>query len=127
MIISERLKQFREFQNLSQGDIEERTGLLRCYVSRVENGHTTPSVETLEKFARALHVPIYQLFYDGEEIPKRNDQQTNGTEDWASVGPGQRIFRKLRYLLSRINESDRKLLMYTAEKMTGSKRRKRHS
>ena len=53
MIISERLKQFREFQNLSQGDIEERTGLLRCYVSRVENGHTTPSVGTLEKFARA--------------------------------------------------------------------------
>jgi transcriptional regulator with XRE-family HTH domain len=94
MIISERLKKFREFQNLSQGDIEERTGLLRCYVSRVENGHTTPSVETLEKFARALNVPIYQLFYDGEEIPKRDDQETNGTEDWASVGPGQRIFWK---------------------------------
>jgi transcriptional regulator with XRE-family HTH domain len=125
MIISERLKQFREFQNLSQGDIEERTGLLRCYVSRVENGHTTPSVGTLEKFARALNVPVYQLCYDGEEIPNQDDQETGGTEDWASVGPGQCIFRKLRYLLSRINQSDQKLLMYTAEKMTGSKRHKR--
>jgi transcriptional regulator with XRE-family HTH domain len=91
MIISERLKQFREFQNLSQGDIEERTGLLRCYVSRVENGHTTPSVGTLEKFARALNVPVYQLFYDEEEIPNQDDQETGGTEDWASVGPGLRI------------------------------------
>jgi hypothetical protein len=67
------------------------------------------------------------LFYDGEEVPKRDDQETNGTEDGAPVGPGQRIFGKLRYLLSRINESDRKLMMYTAEKITGSKRHKRHS
>ena len=78
MFISERLRQFRESQNLSQGDIEERTGLFRCYVFRVENGHTTPSVETLERFARALNVPIYQLFYDGEEIPKEDDQEANG-------------------------------------------------
>jgi transcriptional regulator with XRE-family HTH domain len=125
MYISERLKQFRESQNLSQGDIEERTGLLRCYVSRVENGHTTPSIETLEKFARALNAPLYQLFYDGEEVPKEDDQDANRIEDWASLGPGQRAFRKLRHLLSRMNESDRKLLMYTAEKMTGGKRRKR--
>ena len=54
MVVAERLKTLREAKNLSQGDIETRTGLLRCYVSRVENGHTVPSVETLEKFARAL-------------------------------------------------------------------------
>jgi transcriptional regulator with XRE-family HTH domain len=41
-----------------QGDIEKRTGLLRCYVSRVENGHTVPAIETLEKLARALEVPV---------------------------------------------------------------------
>ena len=125
MYISERLKQFREFQNLSQGDIEQRTGMLRCYVSRVENGHTTPSIETLEKFAQALNVPLYQFFYDGEEIPKENDHETNRIEDWASFGPGQRVFRKLRHLLSRMNEPDRKLLMYTAGKMAGGKHPKR--
>ena len=125
MYISERLKQFRVSQNLLQGDIEERTGLLRCYVSRVENGHTTPSIETLEKFAQALNVPLYQFFYDGEETPKGDDQETNRIEDWASFGPGQRVFRRLRHLLSRMNESDRKLLMYTAGKMAGGKRRKR--
>jgi transcriptional regulator with XRE-family HTH domain len=50
MVIGDRLKTLRETKDLSQGDIEKRTGLLRCYVSRVENGHTVPSVETLEKF-----------------------------------------------------------------------------
>ena len=70
MIIGDRLRALREEKKLSQGDIEKRTGLLRCYISRVENGHTVPAVETLEKFARALEVPMYQLFYEGEEPPK---------------------------------------------------------
>ena len=69
MLIGERLKALRELKNMSQGDVEKRTGLLRVYVSRVENGHTVPAIETLEKFARALEIPIYQLFYDGENPP----------------------------------------------------------
>ncbi len=69
MIIGDRLRALREDKKLSQGDIEKRTGLLRCYISRVENGHTVPAIETLEKMARALEVPLYQLFYDGEEPP----------------------------------------------------------
>ena len=62
MVIGDRLKSIREQKSLSQGDVEKRTGLLRCYISRVENGHTVPAVETLEKFARALEIPMYQLF-----------------------------------------------------------------
>jgi transcriptional regulator with XRE-family HTH domain len=69
MIVGDRLKTLRESKSLSQGDIEKRTGLLRCYISRVENGHTVPSVETLEELARAFEVPLYRLFYDGEEPP----------------------------------------------------------
>jgi transcriptional regulator with XRE-family HTH domain len=69
MVIGERLKALREQKKLSQGDIEKRTGLLRVYISRVENGHTVPSIETLEKMARALEVPMYELFYDGEKPP----------------------------------------------------------
>ena len=53
MIIGDRLRVLREQKKFSQGEIEKRTGLLRCYISRVENGHTVPAVETLEKFARA--------------------------------------------------------------------------
>ena len=69
MIIGDRLRLLRETKKLSQGDIEKRTGLLRCYISRVENGHTVPAIETLEKLARAMEIPLYQLFYDGEEPP----------------------------------------------------------
>ena len=52
--------------------ISRSTGLLRCYVSRVENGHTVPAVETLEKFARALEVPLYELLYEGDEPPQKH-------------------------------------------------------
>jgi transcriptional regulator with XRE-family HTH domain len=71
LMIGERLRAIRESKNLSQGDIEKRTGLIRCYTSRVENGHTVPSIETLAKFAHALDVPLYQIFYDGEAEPKK--------------------------------------------------------
>ena len=70
MEIGQRLKTLREEKNYSQGDIEKATGLLRCYVSRVENGHTVPTVETLEKWARALDMPLYKVMYEGNEPPK---------------------------------------------------------
>jgi transcriptional regulator with XRE-family HTH domain len=69
MVIGDRLKTLREANDLSPGDIEKRTGLLRCYVSRVENGHTVPSVETLQEFARALKLPLYHLMFDGDKPP----------------------------------------------------------
>jgi transcriptional regulator with XRE-family HTH domain len=119
MIIGERLRALREEKNLSQGDIEKRTGLLRCYISRVENGHTVPAVETLEKMARALEVPLYQLFYDGNEPPtaaKLPKQQ--GTEKtFGSRGKEARYLFNFRLLLAKIDEEDRLLLLYMARKM----------
>ena len=70
MVIGDKLKELREAKKLSQGDIEKRTDLLRCYISRVENGHTVPNVDTLEKMARALAVPMYRLFTDEAKIKK---------------------------------------------------------
>jgi transcriptional regulator with XRE-family HTH domain len=70
MIIAERLRTVREQKSLSQRDVEQPTGLHRCYLSRVEHGHTAPSVQTLEKLAWAFDMPLYQLLYDGEGPPK---------------------------------------------------------
>jgi transcriptional regulator with XRE-family HTH domain len=72
MEIGPRLRELREGKHLTQGDIENKTGLLRCYISRVEKGHTIPNVETLEKFAWALKIPLYRLFTDREtaNVPK---------------------------------------------------------
>jgi transcriptional regulator with XRE-family HTH domain len=124
VIIGNRLRVLREEKQFSQGDVEKKTGLLRCYISRVENGHTVPAVETLEKFARALEVPMYQLFYDGEEPPKFLNLPKRMTSDeivWGSTGKDARWLSKLRRLLSRTEESDRKVLMFMAQKMAKRK------
>ena len=100
------MRELRQEKKLSQGDIEERTGLLRCYVSRVENGHTVPSVETLEKFARALEVP---MFYEGEnppELPKLT--KPSDERLWGSSGKDERFVKKLRRLLGKSNDESRK-------------------
>lgn len=70
MDIGKRLAELRGARELSQGDIEKRTGLLRCYISRVENGHTTPSLETLERWSVALEIEFYQLFFEGKGEPE---------------------------------------------------------
>ena len=119
MIIGERLRALREEKNLSQGDIEKRTGLLRCYISRVENGHTVPAVETLEKMARALEVPLYQVFYDGNEPPKMPSFPKRKSEAsfFGTRGKEARYLFNFRRLLGKIDESDRRLLLYMAQKM----------
>lgn len=120
MIIGDRLREMREEKKLSQGDIERRTGLLRCYISRVENGHTVPAIETLEKLARALEVPLYHLFYDGDEPPKLPNLPKRKSSDdiaWGSGGKDARFLNKLRRLLSKAEEADRKLIMHMAQKM----------
>lgn len=122
MIMGDRLRTLREQKKLSQGDIEKRTGLLRCYISRVENGHTVPAIETLEKMARALEVPLYQLFYDGEEPPKLpNLPARKKGEDvaWGSSGKDARVLNNFRRLMKRVSETDRKLLLFMAQKMSG--------
>lgn len=70
MQIGERLKAIREAKQMSQGHVEKATGLLRCYVSRVENGHTVPSIETLEKWTRALEISLSQLFAEDGKAEK---------------------------------------------------------
>ena len=120
MIIGDHLRAIREEKKLSQGEIEKRTGLLRCYISRVENGHTVPAVGTLEKMARALEVPLYQLFYDGDkppEIPTLPKQEKNTLGEWGSSGKRAQIWNRFHTLLSRMDQGDRNLLLFLAQKM----------
>ena len=130
MIIGDRLREMREARELSQGDIEKRTGLLRCYISRVENGHTVPAVETLEKLARALEAPLYQLFYEGEEPPKLPSLLKRKTTDdivWGSSRKEVVYLHKLTKCLSKAAEADRKLLLAMAQKMAAVGNRRTRS
>jgi len=125
MVIGDRLRQLRESKHLSQGDIEKRTGLLRCYVSRVENGHTVPSVETLEKLAAAFDVPLWRIFYEGDHparavLPSRElpHSTTESVKD-------RKFYLKLARLLGRMNEKDRHLLFYAVQRMGSGRRLRR--
>jgi transcriptional regulator with XRE-family HTH domain len=116
MEVGKRLRETREAKNLSQGDIEHRTGLLRCYVSRVENGHTVPSVETIEKLARAFEVPTYQLFIGANEKPSPVPYVLRGAKgkSFGSTSKEQKFFIKFWRLLSKMNERDRTMLFAVA-------------
>ena len=122
MVIGDRLKTLREAKNFSQGDIEKKTGLLRCYVSRVENGHTVPAVETLEKFARALELPLYHLMFDGDEPPALpKSLKLTKNESLESSRPGKLLMQKLVPLLAKMSQDDRNLILFMAGRV--SKRR----
>jgi|SRR5579859_2594558 len=117
MDIGNQLRSVREEKNLSQLDIEQRTGLLRCYISRVENGHTVPAIETLEKMARALEMPLYALMYDGQEPPAAPPSRGKRSDEWGSVGKDARFLNKLSRCLAKMSENDRELILNLAEKM----------
>jgi len=122
MLIGSRLRQLREQRHMSQGDIEERTGLLRCYVSRVENGHTVPSLETLERFAGVLDVPLYQLFYAGDEAPPTPSLTPRKTLEEITAenngnGGDTQLLVKLTSVLTRLTEPDRDVLLTLAKRL----------
>jgi len=122
MVIGHRLRQLREEKGLSQGDIEKASGLLRCYISRVEHGHTVPSLDTLERFAAALDVPLFWLFHSGEGAPatphltSRKSLEELADEAGPS-GTEARFLLKLKGLVSRMAESDRTFLLDFARKL----------
>jgi len=121
MIIGEKLREIREAKGLSQGDIERVTGLLRCYTSRVEHGHTVPSVATLQKYAHALKVPIHEFFLAAGEKPvKRSGPEVNFTVE-ARIPRSEKIaFAKA---ISRLDSRERSILLVTAAKMARGTRK----
>ena len=109
MNIGETIRNYRLQKGMSQGDIEKRTGLLRCYLSRVENGHTIPSLETLSKIAGAMEVPLGQFF--------GGDHQNGGRVTPRLSEDEVRFLTLIRRYSPNLNESDRKLVVAMVKKM----------
>jgi transcriptional regulator with XRE-family HTH domain len=118
MYVADRIRKLREAKKLSQGDLERRTGLLRCYISRVENGATVPSIDTLQKITNALEMPFYQFFYEGNNTPPTPPSYlANGEKDWSTNREGRKYLAKLMHALAKMTDRDRDLLMDTAAQM----------
>ena len=116
MDIGKRLRELRQAKGFSQGDIEKRTGLVRCYTSRVENGYTIPSLETLGKFAKALEVEFYQLFFVGGGEP-----QAPKAEGRAPLGSPE---DELVKLFRRMSKPNKRLLLLMARQLASTEKRK---
>jgi len=125
LLIGQRLRELRESKKLSQGDIERRTGLLRCYISRVEHGHTVPSVETLEKCARALEVPLYRLFYEGNTRPPKPKLLAAEGVNAQWDKNLRHALRRLAKALSRLDDRHQQILLKTAQRMASRNRVRR--
>jgi transcriptional regulator with XRE-family HTH domain len=118
MQIGQRLRTLREEKDFSQGDIEKSTGLLRCYVSRVENGHTVPTVETLEKWARALDMPLYRVMYEGDEPPKPRKLVSKDDKGlWGYSKKEASELSQLQRYLAKIDPKQRTLLLGFAARL----------
>ena len=118
MQIGQRLKTLRDEKNFSQGDIEKATGLLRCYVSRVENGHTVPNVETLEKWARALDMPLYKVMYEGNEPPKPRKLVSDDDKGlWGNSRKEASELGQLQRHLAKMDAKQRPLLLGFAARL----------
>jgi transcriptional regulator with XRE-family HTH domain len=116
MIVGERIRALREEKKLTRGDLQERTGLQRTYIWRVENGYTVPAIETLEKFARGLEVPIYRFFYEGRGRPRLVPVNESGGL-WGAQGDEKKMLKRFRRLLGQMDEAERSLLLYLADEM----------
>jgi transcriptional regulator with XRE-family HTH domain len=105
------IRSFRLQRGMSQGDIEKRTGLLRCYLSRVENGHTVPSLDTLQKIAVALDLPLSQFF--SEDTP-RDANAASLSEDEI------RFLTQVQRYSSQLTDTDRRLLLAMVRKFAAT-------
>jgi transcriptional regulator with XRE-family HTH domain len=105
------IRSFRLQRGMSQGDIEKRTGLLRCYLSRVENGHTVPSLDTLQKIASALDLPLSQFF--AEDTPRESATAALSEDEI-------RFLTQVQRYSSQLTESDRRLLLAMVRKFAAT-------
>jgi len=111
--IGEVIKTYRSQRGLSQGDIERRTGLLRCYLSRVENGHTVPSLETLAKIAEAMEISLAD-FFPGTETPRdKETQKMLGELSQDEI----RFLAEIKKYSTTLSEGDKRLVLAMIRKM----------
>jgi transcriptional regulator with XRE-family HTH domain len=122
MMIGERLRKLRKSKKLSQADIEKRSGLRCCYTSRVECGRTVPSIETLEKYARAMEIPMYQIFYEGNGAPQKPDLPAGIVAAWDETSPEPAELPAFILLLARLNDHERITLLTMAQRLARRKR-----
>jgi transcriptional regulator with XRE-family HTH domain len=126
MTLGERLRFLRKQKGFSLNHVEKRSGLYSSFISRIENGHSLPGLETLERLAQALEIPLYLLFYEGKNPPEPKNSPGDKMPEanaWEMSRDGARFLARFRRLLGDLEEKDRRFLLGTAQRMTRYKKR----
>jgi transcriptional regulator with XRE-family HTH domain len=100
--------------------------MLRHYISQVENGHTTPSLETLQRFAGVLDVPLYALFLERQYALPIEEGSTSSPAVCANTFPASKdegAFAEFRSLAKAMTKSDRDLILRLARRLAANSKR----
>src|SRR5579862_6577488 len=111
--IGEVIKTYRSQRGLSQGDIERRTGLLRCYLSRVENGHTVPSLETLARIAGAMKISLADFFPGADSEQDRETRKILSGLSKEEI----RLLTEIQKCSATLSKDDKNLFLGVIRKM----------
>ena len=111
--IGQVIRSYRGDRGLSQGDIERRTGLLRCYLSRVENGHTVPSLETLSKIAEAMEINLADFFPAADSAQDRQMRKVLGELSAEEI----LFLSEIKKCSTTLSDEDKKLVLGMIRKM----------
>ena len=112
MNLGESIRKIRQARGISQGEMQKRTGILRSYLSRVENGHTVPSFATLQRLAGAMGVTLSDFF-----SPEGAPPLSSGSGD-----SGGEYLRELKNLLPQLSAEQRQQLLDTVKQMARTRK-----
>ncbi|MFM7232415.1 MAG: helix-turn-helix domain-containing protein [bacterium] len=69
MQLGRKIRDLRLRRGLTVQQLAEATGLSKGFVSQVENGRTSPSLQTLQDLARSLETSVAYLVVEEDQVP----------------------------------------------------------
>ncbi len=67
------LKLLRRYQGLNQVALAKKLGVSRSYISELEGGNRTPSLELLGRYADVFNIPISSLVFFAEALEDKEN------------------------------------------------------
>ena len=72
MMLSEALRLIRVFHDLKQNELAERLGISKSYLSELERGKKSPSMEVIQQYASEFEMPVSSILFFSEQLDNPN-------------------------------------------------------
>jgi transcriptional regulator with XRE-family HTH domain len=67
-MLYEALRLLRVFHDLKQNELAERLNVSKSYISEIEKGNRTPSLDLIDRYAQVFKVPVSSIMFFSEQI-----------------------------------------------------------